>query len=343
MNSLVSPPNPNYTFRFADLYASGSEIPAIPSYDISRLNFHEIQSPHAGRAMEADVSLDVANNYPVTFAIPPLGFDILIPNCSPDEPYIMMATATTDEILVESKRDIDLEVRGLVRELPDSLIATCPQSSKSPFDTLLGNYIRGDETTIYVRGSNTPSRETPDWVVELMKSVTVPVPLPGKTFEGLIRNFSLADVHFSLPNPFAGADEPEASPRISATVKAIVGLPKEMNFPLEVPRVKADADIFYHHKKLGHLDLNRWQKANSTRIEAHDDVDAGLAVESIVKDAPLNITDDDVFADLVQDLVFGGKKVVLGVEAEVDVETKTALGKFVVRDIPAEGKVFVKR
>lgn len=324
-------------------YAIGKEIPAMPKYNISKLNFHEVKIPGAGKGMVADVSLTIRNDYPLTFTVPPLGFDILVPGCSPEQPYIMLADATTDEILVDAKEDVHVEVGGFIKKLPETLLATCPMSEKSPLDTLLGDYVRGDETTVFVRGSNAPSGDTPDWMTELIKGVTMPVPFPGKTFEGLIRNFSLADVHFSLPNPFAGSDSPEASPRISAIVKALVGLPKEMNFPIEVPRVRADADVFYHDKKLGHLDLNKWQKANSTRIEAHGDTEAGLAVDSVVKNAPLNITDDDVFSGLVQDLVFGGKKVVLGVKADVDVETETALGKFVVRDIPAEGKVFVKR
>ena len=315
----------------------------MPKYSIEKLNFHEVKLPNHERGMEADVSLVVSNDYPLSFTVPPLGFDILVQDCSPDQPYIRLADATTQEIQVGSHKDIDVLVGGFIQKIPENLLATCPQTEKSPLDTLLGDYIRGDDTTIFVRGSNAPSGETPNWVTDIIKSVTLPVPFPGKTFEGLIRNFSLADVHFSLPDPFASPDEPEASPRISATVRVLAGLPKEMNFPIDVPRVRADADVFYHGKKLGHLDLRKWQHANSTRIEAHGDTPAGLAVDSVVKNAPLQITDDDVFQDVVQDLVFGGKKIVLGVKADVDVETETALGKFVVRDIPAEGSVYVKR
>lgn len=293
--------------------------------------------------MAADVSLALSNDYPVKFTVPPLGFDILVQGCSPDQPYLRLADATTEEIQVEPKKDVEVQVGGFLKKLPETLLATCPLTRKSPLDALLGEYIRGDETTVYVRGSKSPLGNTPDWVTALIQSVTVPVPFPGKSFDNLIRNFSLADVHFTLPDPFAAPDTPEASPRISATVKALVGLPKEMNFPIDVSRVRADADVYYHEKKLGRLDLNKWQKANTTRIEAHDDVEAGLAVESVVKKAPLKITDDDVFTDVVQDLIFGGKPVVLGVKADVDVETETALGKFVIREIPAEGKVFVKR
>ena len=321
----------------------GREIPAMPTYNITKLNFHEIKLPNSERGMEADILLELKNDYPVTFNIPPLGFDILVQDCSSEQPYIRVADATTEEIQVQSKQDVQVQVGGFIQKIPETLLATCPQTQKSPLDALLGDYIRGEEATVFVRGSNPPSGDTPGWVTELIKSVTLPVPFPGKTFDGLIRNFSLADVHFSLPEPFADPHSPEASPRISATVKVLAGLPKEMNFPIDVPRVRADADVFYHKKKLGHFDLKKWQIANSTQIEAHGDTPAGLAVDSIVKNAPLEITDSDVFSDVVSELVFGGKKVVLGVKADVDVETETALGKFVVRDIPAEGKVYVKR
>ena len=292
--------------------------------------------------MAADVSLNITNDFPVSLTVPPLEFEILVQDCDPNEPYIHFADAMTDDIEVRVEEDVQVQVVGLVKDLPDMVTRACPQTQKSPLDVLVGDYIRGDETTVYVRGSTSPSH-TPEWIGDLMSSLTVPVPFPGKTFGSLIRNFSLADVHFGLPSPFADPKTPESHPRISATVKALVGLPKEMNFPINVGHVRASSDIYHHDKKLGELDLSKWQEANSTQIEAHGDEQAGLAVESIVHKAPLEITDDDVFADVVQALLFGDKPVVLGVKADVDVETETALGKFVVRDIPAEGKVFVKR
>ena len=323
---------------------AGQELPAFPKYDITRMNFHEVVIPTVRKAMAADVSLTLVNDYyPVTFNVPPLAFDILVQGCSPGEPYILLADATTGSIEVRPKQNLNVDVGGIVRQLPDTLIQICPQSMKSPMDVLLGNYMNGKEATIYVSGSETPLPDTPDWIAELMKSVTVPLPFPGHTFDNLIRNFSLADVHFGLPSPFAEPDSPEAQPRISAVVKALVGLPEEMNFPIDVSRVRADADVFYKKRKLGELDLSKWQTANSTLVEAHDQSPRGLAVESIIKDAPLKVTDNDVFADLAQALVFSGKALVLGVKAAVDVETETALGQFVVRDIPAEGKVFVRR
>ena len=98
----------------------------------------------------------------------------------------------------------------------------------------------------------------------------------------------------------------------------------------------------YKGKKLGKLDLHKWQKANSTRLPPDDD-GPSLLVQSNINEAPLDITDNDVFTDVVQALIFGDKSVFLKIKALVDVETETALGAFAIRKIPAEGEVPVKR
>ncbi|MCJ1392238.1 hypothetical protein MMC18_005105 [Xylographa bjoerkii] len=320
----------------------GKDIPAIPQYNITRLNFHEVKLPDSQTGMAADVSITMYNDYPVTFTVPPLGFDILVPGCAPEGDFILLANATTGEIQVLPNQDLNVTVSGIIRRLPDTLTAVCPDKKTSPLDVLLGDYIHGVDSTIFVRGGDAPVGDTPSWISELIKGVIVPLPFPGHPFDNLMRDFSMANVHLSLPDPFAEPGSPEAQPQISATVKALVNLPKEMNFPVSVSRVRADAEVFYHDRKLGLLDLHKWQEANSTQVEAQGDGQPGLMVESIVEKAPLSITDDDVFSDVVQALLFGGRNVVLGVKANVDVETETALGKFLIREIPAEGKVPIK-
>ncbi|KAK5163753.1 uncharacterized protein LTR77_010426 [Saxophila tyrrhenica] len=316
------------------------DVPAVPEYDIRKINVHEAEGDEEG--MEADVRLSAMNDYPIDFEVPGLGFEVLVDGCVDSDPYIHVANAKTDETHVRPKREVELDVTGMVRKLPDVLTQDCPDSDKSPLDTLLGNYMRGKENTIYVRGSKSPSKDTPSWITELIRDIVVPVPLPGKSMGHLIRNFTLADTHFSLPDPFADPDAPESQPRISAKVQALVALPEEMNFNISANRVRADADVYYKHKKLGNLDLHRWQPANSTRVEGTKKEGPGLMVESIVDKAPLNITDNDVFADVIQDMVFGDKGVVMQIKADVDVEVETALGEFKVRRIPAEGEVPVK-
>ena len=293
--------------------------------------------------MAVDVSLTLGNDYPFKFTVPPLGFSILVPNCAPEEPFISLASAATKEIYVEPRQEVNVEVGGTVRRLPDLMTATCPNRDTSPMDALLGSYIRGNETVIYVRGSDAPFPDTPEWISELTKSVTVPLPFPGRTFDNLIRDFSLTQVHLGLPERDADLGSSASQAKISAIVRALVNMPKEMNFPINVPRVRANADVYYRNQKLGYLDLSKWQQSNSSLVDAHDSEQAMLAVESIVDDAPLHITDDNVFALVVKALLFGKNAVLLGVKAIVDVETETALGKFIVRNLPAEGKVPVKR
>ncbi|KAE9989379.1 hypothetical protein EG327_002813 [Venturia inaequalis] len=323
------------------LVFAGDEIPKMPAFNITKLNFHEAELPN-GKGMAADVSIWVKNDYPISVSVPPLGFGILVDNCSPDQPHIMVADSLTNALSIHPKSDVNLNVTGNIRRFPHKLVSECPGSGKSPLDSFIKSYIHGDDSTIYVQGSDSPSVDTPKWLSELMSSITVPVPFRGHTFDKLIRNFSLTDVHFGLPDPWAAPGSPESDPMISANIKALINLPQEMNFPVDVDRVRAKANVFYKGDKLGRLDLHKWQAANSTRVPAHGSDSPALLVESHITDAPLIITNDDVFSDIVQKLLFGGKPVMLSLKAEVDVEMETTLGTLTVRDIPAEGDVPVK-
>lgn len=315
----------------------------MPQYNITKLNVHEVQLSSSEKAMAADVSIVLYNKHPVTFTVPPLGFEVLIPGCAPEGPLLLLANATTEEIQVVPKQNIVVNVSGVVRKLPDTLTAVCPGTQISPLDIFIGDYMHGVDSTIFVRGADAPVGDAPSWISDLIKSVTVPVPVPSHPFDSSIRDFSMSEVHLSLPDPFAEPDSPEAQPQMSAIVNVLVNLPKEMNFPIGVTRIRADADVFYHDRKLGVLDMHKWQKSNSTLVEPHDDEQPGLAVQSIVKKVPLHITDEEVFSQVVQAMLFGGEKIVLGAKAKVDVETKSVIGKFIIRKIPAEGKVPIKR
>ncbi|KAF5869330.1 putative pre-rrna processing protein [Botrytis fragariae] len=323
------------------LGSQSNDIPAIPKYNITRLNFKEIPLSKDGhRGMAAEVSLSLVNSYPIRLSIPPMRFDILVSNCAANEPHIQLADATTDNIMIEPYSDVTLDVAGIVRDLPESLLQTCPNSHSSPLDLLLSDYIHGNDTTIFVRGSNAPSPETPDWITQIISSVTVPVPFPGHTFDQLIKNFSLTNTDFSLPGPFAEPGTPESNPRISGDIMVLAALPKEMNFSLDVSKVRAKADVFYKTDKLGVLNLQKWQEARSKRV--NDKGDASLKIESHIKNAPLEITDEDVFGDLVADYYLGGKAVSLKIDALVEVEISTVLGDFIIKDLPAEGVVPLK-
>ncbi|KAH6674519.1 hypothetical protein B0J14DRAFT_590155 [Halenospora varia] len=325
------------------LVFEGDDLPAIPKYNITRLNFQEVPiSPDGHKGMGADVSLSLINNYPVKFTIPSLEFDILVPGCGVDDSYIRLAEATTATVAVEPKAEVEVDVRGVVRELPEALNRTCPKSHSSPLDLLLGKYIHGEDTTVFVRGSSSPKGDTPQWITQIISSVTVPVPFPGHTFDNVIKNFSLTDTHFSLPDPLADPDSDEANPQISGQIVVIASLPKEMNFSINVTQVKANATVKYNDKKLGILDLQNWQKAQSERIEPKKGENGTIKIQSRIENAPLRITDDEVFSDVIQEMLFGDSTILLQIEALVDVEVSTVLGGLVIKAMPADGIVPVK-
>ena len=291
--------------------------------------------------MVVDASIAALLDVPFSVRTPPLGFEVLVPNCLPGDPYISVADVRTEKVRIEPNNTTNMNIRGMVQGLSDELTKTCPGQKDSPLDFLVRSYINGLQTTIYVRGAEEPSVGTPTWVVDLLKSVTVPFHFTGHTLDNLIKNFTMSDVHFSLPDPFAEPDSPESLPKVSALVNVIIGLPKQLNLTVDIPRVSANADVFYEGNKLGVLELHKWQPANSTRVLQEDGLPA-LFVNFNMKDVPLRVTNEDVLTDILQSLIFQGKSVQLHVAAAVDTEVAMGLGHIAVRGIPAEGDVNVK-
>lgn len=322
------------------VFQSG-DVPGLPHYNITKLNIREANRGQKG--MGADASIVVKNDFPVQITLPPVAVDVGMAGCSAADQPIMVGTAQTPELHVKPKTDLQVNVTGHVAKLSDEVTKVCPDTAKSPLDTFIGDYMKGEDATIYIQCCKFPDPSTPGWARDLLKDITVPVPFAGRDMGSLIKNFTLANMHFSLPDPFAEPGTPEASPKISGVITVDVGLPNEMNFPLNVTQVNADADIYYHNKKLGKMDLKKWQKANSTRIEAHGKTGPSLLVQSEIEKAPIEILDDDLFSEVVQALIFGGKSVMLDMKAAVGVGVDTPMGKFAIRDIPAKGSIPVKR
>ncbi|OAL32620.1 hypothetical protein AYO20_07930 [Fonsecaea nubica] len=308
------------------LQFKGQDVPAVPKPDIQQLRFAEYGMPGHPEGVKAMAIVSAMNQYPVKFDVPPLAFEVLLPDCSDN--YLLFGTAKTDVIHIIPKQNISASVIGLVKQLPTSLTSVCPGSKSSPLDCLVADYLAGRDTTVYIRGGQ-QDENTPEWIGRILQDTIVPFTLPGHPFDNLIKNFTLTDVHFALPDPMT-----DSHPEISAVVKVLIGLPAEMNVNLDVDRVRADADVFYKGELLGNLDLSEWQAANATQVD--DD----LLIQSIVKDAPLDIKNQALFSQVVQALIFG-KGAPLTVHATVDVNTHTALGEFVVRRIPAEGEIFI--
>ncbi|KAI0198771.1 hypothetical protein F4808DRAFT_462531 [Astrocystis sublimbata] len=317
----------------------GSKIPAIPKYNITRFNVQD--GPFNG-SMLVDTSLTAFNEYPVEFDVPELAFEIMIAGCADTDSFIAVAEASTRKIHVKPQSEVSADVYGVIHELPDTLTRDCPHSSSSPLDLLLKQYMQGEPATLFVRGSSRPDGETPKWISDILASVIVPVAFPGRTLDGFIKDFSMNDVHFTLPDPFADPNDPAATPKVSGNIMVTASIPSEMNFGINVTNVRATADVIYKKKKMGELNLRKWQHANSTRVDGKGSDDPSLKIHSRILEAPLNITDSDVFSEVVQTLLFGNKPIKLDIQALVDVMVHTSLGELILKEVPAEGKIPVK-
>ncbi|KAJ4254927.1 hypothetical protein NW762_009725 [Fusarium torreyae] len=317
-----------------------NEIPSMPDYNIERMNLHDRPvDGHGRKVIEADVSLKVHNDYPVSFRVPTLGFEVMVPNCDSTQPSISVADAITDPINIHAKADVKADARGIIRTIPESLIKACPHSESSPLDNFMDRYLHGEDAKVFVRGKKLNDTDTPEWISDILESITVPVDFPGRSFDSFIRNFSLTDVDFKLPDPFADVDDPDGEPRVSGTAQVLAALPPELNVDLGVDKLRANADLFYEKRKMGELNLDHWQKANSTRVEDDKNDETLLNITSRLIDVPLTITNGDVFSEVMQKLLFGGGDITLDIKAEVDVKVKTVLGILTVKKVPAEGKI----
>ena len=318
-----------------------NDFPALPEVNVTKAIVYDADSSGQNGSMGVDVSLMTRFDFPLTFTVPALGFEVLVPNCLPGEPYISVATARTAQVQLHPRSYTTVNSYGLIKGFPAELITACPGQKSSPLDLLVLNYIHGQRTTIQIRGIDAPSPDTPAWVVELLKSIAIPLPITGHSFGGMVKNFTLSNVHFSLPDPFAEPATPEAQPKISALVQTLIKVPEQMNFRVDVPHVRAAADIFYQGNKLGILDIHKWAKSNSTLLEDADGLPA-LSVDFRMKEVPLHITDQDTLTDVIRDMIFKRSSVQFQIMADVDAEIVTRLGGFTLRKIPAEGSFSVK-
>ncbi|KAF4123812.1 hypothetical protein GMORB2_5528 [Geosmithia morbida] len=321
-----------------------SKIPSLPEHKIERLSFHEVPLGRGGQqAIGANVTLSAHNDYPVGLDVPPLSFEILLANCDDSDSYIAVAEAITDPVEVQPEADVYAAALGIIRKIPEPLTRSCPDSNTSPLDHFMHRYLHGEDAQIWVRGARSNGSDTPEWIVSILEDMMVPVGFPGKSFGDVIRNFTAEDVDFQMPSPFADPGDPDGVPRVSGTIMVVAALPEEFDLEMGVGNIRCDADLYYEGDKLGELNMSKWVGANSTRIVGDDDSGETLImISSHVDKVPLSITDNSVFAEVLQEMLFGDEDVLLQVQASVDVKVGTVLGNLPLKGVPANGTIPVK-
>src|SRR4051812_36026206 len=124
------------------MLCAANKLPQLPAYNITKIDFQEEPIPgQDDKVMAANVSITAFNEFPVSVDIPTLRFDILLPGCSPYDPYILVAAAVTSPVAVRPRSDVVVNAHGLVQELTDALTRVCPGSESSPLDLFFKKYM----------------------------------------------------------------------------------------------------------------------------------------------------------------------------------------------------------
>ncbi|POS86060.1 hypothetical protein EPUL_003745 [Erysiphe pulchra] len=271
------------------LVFEGNDFPKIPHYNIDKLNFNEISIPSSGiNGLAIDASVFIDYNQIIELDIPALRFEILVQGCGVGN-FIQLISIRTDFTHLYPRLGSLFQVKGIITELPQPLLQTCPESELSPLENLISNYVHGNNVTVLIRGSNSPSQRVPDWISEIFSKIRVPLTLPSHKYHGLIRNFTISDINFKLPDLFAEPDSDKASPKLSGHLEAIADIPKEINFNMSVSQARASVDVLYKESKFGELDLHEWQKVNSHArrpLRFRENVSVGLEEQNIFDDIP---------------------------------------------------------
>lgn len=290
--------------------------------------------------LAASISVFIKNVYPIEFDLPALEFKVLAQGCN--NSLIELTRAFIQPAHFKPRSGVTVKLRANFRELPKTILEPCSESNSSPLDMLLTDYAHGKNIIMFIQELTSSGFQKLKWVTDIMSNMTLPVSVPSHQFNSLIRNFTLTDTQFKLPDVFAEPGSDEGNPHLSGRIRAIVDIPREMNLNISVNRFRATVKTLYKEQLFGTISIHRWQTAKSEQFQRPNDGGLSIRVESFVDNAPLKITDENIFADIVQALLINRGNVLLQVEALLDIELFTILGQFVIHGIPAEGNVPIK-
>lgn len=304
----------------------------VPHFNISGFSFHDVNEGDASR-LAASARAVIENPFNIELQLPELNWALRLPGCTGKE-RLTIAYATTSSVTVRARQPAEVTAEAIVSSLPQDFFSVCPKADTSPIDDFLRSYLDGRSATVYVSGSG--SSTLPSWMSDFLSELEVPVSVPETQSAGdLIRDFSLSNVQLQLPSPVAAPGSEDALALISATIEAKIMLPKEVNVSVDLNKIKAQTTLSYNSKYFANLHVYNWTSASS-----HVEADGCIMVSSHVEKVPLDVTNNEVFANAATKVLFGSS-VDFGINGTADVGVATALGQFVLRRIPAHGTVMI--
>lgn len=304
-------------FKYTLFNTTGS----LPEFNITTLAVQDSQDS----GIVGQVALETEFRTLVNVQVPSVNVQVSIEGCKGE--LIPVATGKNLPFnLRNSNSKIAVNAVGECRELPAEAFEKCPDTSgQSPIDRITQRYLAGNTTTVFISGPTV--LENQSWIQKLLTQVTVPIDLPGSGTDQLARDIELLDVKFNLPSFLGGGGKP----KISGKVRGVIDVPTDINVDVKIDSVHVLADLLYKKRKFATIESPGWSPAVS-KFRAEKE----LQVEVVLRDAPVTITNQDIFSSVVSELL--GGNVLVDVLGTGDVKVTTALGNLEAHELPIEAR-----
>lgn len=269
------------------------------------------------------VALETTVRLPVDAAIPSANVQISIAGCGQE----LITLATGQNLPVKLHRNeshIAVRAIGECREIPTKALAKCKDTpGLSPVDRIMQQYLAGNATTVYISGI----ADGHSWIQDLLAQVSIPVDIPGTQADQLARDIELSNVKFNLPSFLGGGGKP----KISGKISGVIDIPADVEVGIEVESIHVLADLLYKKRKFATIESPGWAPATSRFRTSRE-----LQVEVVLRDAPVTITNQDIFSAILSELL--GGNALVDVTGKGDVRVETSLGQFEAHKLPIEAQ-----
>jgi len=192
---------------------------------------------------EIELSSNVVlnNNVPFMFDVDSIRWDILIHDCKDN--MQQLGSWTSDPLHVRPDKPTSVDFKGIIDEVPETLLEKCKESGLSPFNTLIQNYIDGKPIQIAVRASANQSNNIPEWMHYVLHNLVLnlDVELPKSLAQVEVRDVIFNEVEMELPAAALFAKSETFDMNLKSNMTLSVILPFDLDF--RVPRFKSKFTI----------------------------------------------------------------------------------------------------
>lgn len=304
------------------LYKLPKSATKIPAFNLTDVSVQD--APKAGLVGSARMTFDFQS--PIDAAVPSVAMQVSIEGC--DGVLLPLITARNLPIQLDSSvPTVEVIGSGQCQVIPAAAFEKCGAhaGAQSPIDTVVQGYLAGNKTRVFVGGAAAVGKSS--WIQDILKDISIPIDIPGGQVDQLARDIELSDVKLNLPSFFGGGGKP----KISGKIQGIIDIPRQVEVSLEVDGVHVLADLLYKRRRFATIETPGWAPAISKFPSKEE-----LLVQVILQDAPVTITNQDVFSDVVSALL--GGSILVDVVGNGDVKVNTSLGALEAHSLPIEAK-----